>query len=545
MKTYLLKVVKPLFLLMILVFTAIACEKDFVNLESDITGAQNFATNSKLFPLVSYNKKLDPVQTSSLTTNVLGLYNDPNYGLTSASLVSQIAPDDLDPNFGENLNILSVKLYIPYYSTIEDTDDDGNTTYTLDSLFGNAASSYKLSIFKNDYYLRDLDPGSDFSASQAYYSNAYSSLNLTTYEGEMLYQSDDINGFTPSAQYVAIQEIPLDETEIEDLEDNRSPGLYLDLTAEEFGLAQWKELLVQSDGTVNPNLTNSADFKNAFRGLIFKAEQLSGNEGNMIYLNIGTSAKIDVRYETDVDDTTTGERERDTYTFNLNSIKFNTFEKITSPITLTDGDANNGDDQLFISGFQGSMAVIDLFKGNILDDNNITQDALEYFKDKEDKWLINEANLNFYVDLPTGQGGATEPDRIIVYDLKNEIPIVDYFFDGTSNTTDPLNSKIIYSPKLERDADENGVKYKIRLTEHLNSILLNDSTNVQLGLYVSTNVNYIDTSKILDAVDDDTVRFIPKSSVIAPEGTILHGSKSSVPENVRATFEIFYTESQN
>ncbi|QXP60394.1 DUF4270 domain-containing protein [Olleya sp. HaHaR_3_96] len=546
MKTYLLKVIKPLVLLVILIFTAISCEKDFVNVESDIRGAQNFTTNSKLFPLVSYNKKLDPVQTNAFTSNVLGLYNDPNYGLTSANLVSQIAPNDLDPDFGENLSVISVKLYIPYYSTAEDTDDDGNTTYSLDSLYGSSASGYKLSIYRNNYYLRNLDPESDFSESQAYYSNAYSSLNLNTFQGELLYESNTGTGFTPSSQYIAIEEVPIGESSEEELEDNRAPGLYLDLAATtEFGLDAWKNLLVQPDGSVNPNLTNTADFKNAFRGLIFKAEQLSGNDGNMIYLNLGTTATIDVRYETDVEDTTTGERERDTYSFNFNSIKFNTFEKITSPITLTDGNTDNGDDQLFISGFQGSMAVIDLFKGDIVDENNITQDALEYFKDRQNKWLINEAALNFYVDLPTGQGGVTEPDRIILYDLKNKTPLLDYYFDATANTTDPLNSRLIYSPKLERDSDGNGVKYKIRLTEHLNSILLRDSSNVQLGLYVSTNVNYLGNSKILDAIDDDSVSFVPKSSVIAPEGTILHGSTPNVPENVRATFEVFYTEPEN
>ncbi|AUC74476.1 DUF4270 domain-containing protein [Olleya sp. Bg11-27] len=546
MKTYLLKVIKPLFLLMILVFTAISCEKDFVTVESDIRGAQNFTTNSKLFPLVSYNKKLDPVQTSALTSNVLGLYNDPNYGLTAASLVTQIAPDDLDPDFGENLSVVSVQLYIPYYSTVEGTDDDSNTTYTLDSIFGNVTSGYKLSIYKNNYYLRNLDPESDFSESQAYYSNAYSSLNLNTFEGELLYESDNTNGFTPSAEYVAITEIPIGESAEEELEDNRAPGLYIDLAATtEFGLDGWKNLLVQADGSVNPDLNNTADFKNAFRGLIFKAEQLSNNEGSMSYLNLGTGATIDIRYETDVDDTTTGERERETYTFNFNSIKFNTIEKLTSPITLTDGDAENGDDQLFISGLEGSMAILDLFDGNIIDENNITQDALEYFKDRKNEWLINEATLTFYVDVPTGQGGTTEPDRIVVYDLKNKTPVLDYYSDGTTNTTDPFNSKLVYSPKLERNSDGTGVKYKIRLTEHLNSILLRDSSNVQLGLYVSTNVNYLGNSKILDAIDDSPVSFIPKSSVIATEGTILHGSTPNVPENVRASFEIFYTEPEN
>ena len=544
MKTYLLNVIKSAALLMIVAFTTVACEKDFVNVESDITGAQNFTTNSKLFPFVSYSKKLDPVQTNGLASNLLGTYNDPIYGLTSANIVTQIAPNNVNPIFGENLEIKSVKLYIPYYSTAESTDDDGNTTYTLDSIYGNTTSPYKLSIYKNEYYLRNLDPESDFEGSQAYYSNAYSSLNLSAFEGELIYQTGN-SGFIPSPQSVAIEEAPIGETELEELETSRAPGLYLDLTAHDFGLDDWKELLVQPDGSVNPNLENVADFKNAFRGLIFKVEQIGTNEGNMALLNLSSGAQIDIRYEDDVFETTTEERERDTYTFNFNSIKFNTFENVTNTIPLTDGDAENGDDQLFISGFKGSMAVLDLFNGDIVDETNTTQDALLYFEDREDKWLINEAALTFYVDIPDGQGGQTEPDRITLYDLTTNAPIIDYFFDGTTSTTDPLNSSIIYSPKLERDGDENGVKYKIRLTEHVNSILQKESTNVKLGLFVTTNINYTETSKVLDALEDDTVSFVPKSSIIAPEGTILHGSKSTVAENVRATFEIFYTEIEN
>ena len=44
---------------------------------------------------------------------------------------------------------------------------------------------------------------------------------------------------------------------------------------------------------------------------------------------------------------------------------------------------------------------------------------------------------------------------------------------------------------LSTETDESGVeqkKYKIRITEHLNNIIVRDSTNVELGLVVSSNV---------------------------------------------------------
>ncbi|RAJ12139.1 DUF4270 domain-containing protein [Olleya aquimaris] len=544
MKTSFYNIVKPLMFISAIALILVACDEDFVNIESDIRGAQNFNTGSKLFPFVSYNKKVGPIQTNNLSNKVLGIYNDPNYGSTSANLITQITPTTTAPNFGDNTEILSVKLYIPYFYTLLETDADGNSTYELDSVYGDASSPYKLSIFRSNYYLRDLDPESDFENSQAYYSNAYTSLNLANFEGDLFYEN---NEFTPSESQIIVQEVPIDGTEEEELE-KRTPGLYIDLaeSISEIGIDYWQDFLLEDDGSANPVLTDLADFKNAFRGLIFKVEQDNmSNDGSMIFLNMN-NAKIDVRFEKD--GTVEDQRLRETYTFNFNSIKFNTLENLSNFQAITDGDNQNGDDQLHLKGFEGSMTVLDLFNGNIIDENNNTQDALQYFKDREGKWLINEANLNFYVDY-TSQGlqtrGGAEPDRIMLYDLKNNTPIVDYFTDPTTNSSDPLNSKIIYAPKLERDEDENGVKYKIRLTEHIKRILLNDSTNVKLGLYVTSNINLFGTSKIQSALEDDVVRFVPQSSTISPEGTILHGSTPNVPENVRATFEIFYTEPNN
>ena len=138
-----------------------------------------------------------------------------------------------------------------------------------------------------------------------------------------------------------------------------------------------------------------------------------------------------------------------------------------------------------------------------------------------------------------------ESERIMLYDLKNNVPIIDYYFDASSNFLNPINSKIIYAPRLERDEDENGIRYKFRLTEHVKNILISDSTNLDLGIFVSTNVNNISTSRIINTTEEDMINFVPSSSTISPKGTVLYGSKESVPEENRATFEIYYTETEN
>ena len=105
--------------------------------------------------------------------------------------------------------------------------------------------------------------------------------------------------------------------------------------------------------------------------------------------------------------------------------------------------------------------------------------------------------------------------------------------------------KVMYEARWERDQDENGIRYKFRLTEHVKNILISDSTNLDLGIFVSTNVNNISTSRIINTTEEDMINFVPSSSTISPKGTVLYGSKESVPEENRATFEIYYTEPEN
>merc|ERR1712159_498715 len=84
---------------------------------------------------------------------------------------------------------------------------------------------------------------------------------------------------------------------------------------------------------------------------------------------------------------------------------------------------------------------------------------------------------------------GNEPNRIFVYDVDNKTPLFDYSLDVT-NSTLPSFSKYNHLGPLQRDeTTERGIKYKVKITDHINNLLINDSTNVELGLAVSLNVN--------------------------------------------------------
>src|SRR5690606_10800762 len=159
------------------------------------------------------------------------------------------------------------------------------------------------------------------------------------------------------------------------------------------------------------------------------------------------------------------------------------------------------------------------------------------------KRLINEANLVFYVDQSLTQG--QEPDRIYIYDAKNNIPLLDYSFDSADN------GRINHLGKLQHVSDDEnsqGVKYKIKITEHIKNLLLKDSTNVSLGLAVSTNVNIegsVAQGSILNS-DNNSIKKLPISSILSPKGTVLFGNNTSgTNENKKLYLEIFYTEPNN
>ena len=147
-------------ILTLIVTSFIACDKDFTNLDTDIVGQPNFGTFSDKYEVISYNKKLNPVQTNNLPINLLGVYKDPIYGLTTGSVVSQLSPTIIDPDFGDDVELDSVVLTIPYFSRASGVNELGDTTYELDSVFGN--SPMKISIYENNYFLRSFDPNSEF-----------------------------------------------------------------------------------------------------------------------------------------------------------------------------------------------------------------------------------------------------------------------------------------------------------------------------------------------------------------------------------------------
>lgn len=536
----------------------LACDEEFNSIESDVLGKNNanFNTNTLDYPIVAYNKKLAALKINDLSSNLLGVFNDPAYGQTAASVITQVIPASTSPNFGTNPVIDSVVLNIPYYSKeVGFETGTSNAIYSIkDSVYG--SDPVKLTIYRSNYFLRDFDPNSQFNDPQNYYSNASSSVN-SVLDGTSTVNFDDHilatlkdTVFTPSSAPI----ITTTGTGADSVNERSAPAFRTLLDN-----SYWKTVILDQENS--PFLSSANNFKDYFRGLYFKTEAVNGS-GSMMLLNFA-NANITIYYSKD--SAVSGERDQDTYVLNFVSnstsvIRLNTFINNFN-ITLADGDKNLGDNKLYLKGTEGSMAVVDLF-GGMVDCNGTLETALDCFKKtyrklddngnylpKENgnypiKRLINEANLVIYEDETMATGGDSDfhkYDRIYAYDIKNNIPTIDYaLFDETEDTSNPLFSKFQSLGVRSKDENDN-FRYKIRLTEHLNNILLKDSTNTKLGLVLSTNVNVTRTVNILDSQDEVTQ--VPSTALLAPRGTILYGSNVAAPnESKKMRLEIFFTE---
>ncbi len=579
-----------------------SCDEEFNEIGTDIIGGGNFETNKEVFKVYSYNRSVNSVRTDRLPVYQLGTFNNNIFGRSSASIVSQVTLSTGNPFFGrlrqdvedanaadsdpltieENEEVTRVFLNIPYFtenSVLNDRDgdgvidrldadpddpesdsdndgltdieetrlginpldpdtdgdgigdaDDNNTAvnsfarrFELDSIYGNIESNFNIRVDQLTFFLRDLDPNNNFETPQEYFSDmdfsAFQGANVFdgSYEisdSEVLFFNDD----DPNT----------DEDESQTVRARLGPRLRIELDPQFF-----QENLIDMEGKTQ--LDNNNNFREFLRGFIISTY---GHTENLLMLFDFTGASIDVRYDFDTVDTKgtadPGDdeivREEDaSFVLNLAGNIINLFDNEPFPV-----DTSQESSRIYLKGGAGNYAEIRLF------DNESKGPILEEVR--ANNWLINEANLVFNVDRTAieNAGGIPEPFRLYLYNLNDNRVLLDYQFDLTQDQN-PVTSRTTYGGILERTDDGDGLRYKIRLTEHVNNVLRKDSTNVALGLVVTSNINLPTLST---AKNGNEELLLPQASFINPFGTVLFGSKVESPEDEdnKLKLEIYYTE---
>ncbi len=526
----------------------LSCDEDYTEIGTDVINNQNISIDNQSYTVKTYNKRINPFQSNNLPGNLLGYYYDPNFGGTTAHFLSQITPQNFNPSFGNNPVLDSVFLSIPYFSKT-----DGQS-YTLDSLYGNGP--IKLSVFKNNFFLRNFDPGSDLDDFQAYYSNGALSvsegLNSAELEAQLLYTSD---AFIPSNEPIDLTETNLDGEE--EVIETLAPSLRIRL--DDPGILPqdfWETLIFEKED--GDELSSASNFYNYFRGLYFKVEAVNSNTGSMVQLNFSSAnahVKLHYSFESDPDENGESTINQGVYQLNFLGNRTTLFENNFNTgflQAIDSADEIQGDEHLYLKGGEGSMAIVELFSedqsGNDFDD--FITDFREIINEGQSneeriiKRLINEAFLEFYIDESSSNTNDDFPNRIYIYDLENNAPLIDYNQDTSVNTS-TSNSKLTHLVPLSVETDDQGIsykKYKVRLTSHINNIIVNDATNLRLGIVVSSNVGAATNQKLLNY--DPIVKGIPTGSILSPKGVILHGSNSIDPLK-KVRLNIYYSQAND
>ena len=430
-----------------------------------------------------------------------------------------------------------------------DTDDDGildnvdtdtinprqgATVYDIDSLIGNREASLKVKVQELDYFLSTYDPSNNFETFLKYYSNDQVIENFT---GKVLYDGEvEIN----TEEMVIYKEDDPDTDDVDEstqVKERLTPRLRIPIDKD-----YMQSKIIDMEGNID--LSNQDNFNLYFKGLFLSTYDFS--DPLLLILNYA-DASINIVYEYDrynrndtTDDTSddTIDREEKTFKLNLTGNQINILKQDPLSPEISKALNSNSEDlkRVYLRGGEGIMMEIDLF------DDGTGNDILGEIK--SNGWLINEANLTMYIDKEAidMSGGIIEPSRLFLYDIEGKAPVIDYFIDQSQGQK-PKDQKAVHSGLIEIDEDKKGIKYKIRISEHVKNIIRNDSLNKKLALVVSSDItNAVNT----ELKNNDELEYIPVSSVINPLGTILYGpNPEPINHDKRFRLELFYTEINN
>jgi hypothetical protein len=127
---------------------------------------------------------------------------------------------------------------------------------------------------------------------------------------------------------------------------------------------------------------------------------------------------------------------------------------------------------------------------------------------------------------------------LYLYNAETNEPL--YNVRTETNVEDtPFGIFLNYDGLLEK-SNGRGVKYTVRITEHINNIILRDSANATLGLQLTADIRLRGESRVL--LPDDSVKELPAGSGITPLGTVLIGSNVDPADEKRLRLQIFYSE---
>ncbi len=437
---------------------------------------------------------------------------------------------------------------------ISDFEDEGTLPnrfprrFQLDSIFGDRTQPFRLTVQRSTFFLRDLDPDTNFEEAQEFFSTqefAPTFVSETLFDGDITINDEELIFFEEDNPDTDIDESLEIATRL-------NPGIRVPLDIDFF-----QQNLIDREG--QSELLSAANFREFLRGIHLSITPAAGQE--MLLLLDLTQANITITYENDrlnsgeiladpSDDFV--EQEEREFVINLltgggpsnilglnptpivgNAV--NTLINDAYPAEITDQlDTGENAERIYLKGGAGSYAEIRLF-----DEENGRETIEEIIANN---WIINEANLVFHIDRATidaAGGNLLEPFRLYLYDIDQNLPIFNILLDN--NPGDSRFAVLLNHDGIIEEENDQGVTYTIRITEYMNELILREAENATLALTVTSDIRVTNVANAM--LNGDVARDLPLMSTVNPSGTVLFGSNVG-PENEeqRLQLEIFYTQ---
>lgn len=524
-----------------------SCEKEFNTLGVDLVEDTNFDVKKQVLEVHARNRNLSAVRTDLMPLYQLSDYTDPVFGRSQSSVIAQLTLGKSSPSFGtlsqdaengaeadedpatiaENERVTKVYLDIPFFSTAVDTLDDDNepVPYDIDSLYGDIESQVHFTVQEYTKFLRERDPATNFQLFQEYYSNEDPAAFLSTvlFDSDYQFNFDELIFFDNE-----------DDPDTEDVDESQnvssrfSPRIRLELDTQFF-----QEKIIDMEGS--EVLENQNLFQDYLRGIYISMDHPSDDLKMLLNFREG-NLTIKYDYDTYNEDSEQVEVAKDSFALNLQGRLINLYSEDAYPLPVADAIAQENEaSRLYLKGESGVTAEVDLTAG---------QDISTFLADaKANDWLINEANLIFYVDKQA-TGNQELPSRLYLYDFENNAALLDYFRDPIGQVQNLPQSSYLYYGGILNDEEGGTPNYKFRVTEHIKSIINNDSTNVKLGLSVTGNIFNVNSVTAFEQGGEETE--VPQAANYFPTSVVLYGANvPSEEQDKRVKLELIYTEPRN
>ena len=427
---------------------------------------------------------------------------------------------------------------------LDHNDDDnatyqsGNNVYQIDSVYGNREATFNLKVYELGAYLNELDPSDNFETTQAFYSTQ------DYYE----------EGFSRAVLYDDIISLNFDEIRINYKEDDpETPDVDETLQVETrlsprlrvpLDVGFFQENFIDKEGSTD--LETSVNFQKALRGIIIRAEDFS--EDLYMLLDIQNAA-VNIVYEYDdyqtqgtlgdtSDDTVEKVEKEISLAFNgirINTLKNSLFDAAVQEQLIASSN-NTPTNRLYVQSgtFLGKIRLFDI-------ENQNENELIESLRGQS--WLINEANLIFYIDPNLASSQELLAQRLYLFAYNSGFPLSDYVSDGSVSNFGRNSNKKIFGGLLEYDDNNVPYRYKFNITDHISNIIRNDSINFDLGLVVNADINNITPIKAVTESEQDLV--YPLTATLNPLGAILIGSHPDASsEDKKVRLELIYSSYQ-